>query len=302
MHKTMTRKHKKYSVLIGLVAVMLTSGTAYGKFFENLSKGGRSLGVGGAYVAGQGVEAIYYNPAQMLTVKGLNVVANVQPGIAHPDMMFLSTGAVYNLGSLAVGGYFNMQNLAGYVGETTLVAGAGLDLSSIFKGIFKNFYAGANLRMYLLSKEFSLGLEGEQDSWAGFSADIGISIAFNDNLTLGLAVINLLAPNMTFFSGGEGEATNREIRIGIKWELNEFFRMYADYADYPAPDVEGTTPGLHIGGEMEFYKVFLLRLGIDEGELCIGIGLVTPTLNVDLAFKVQGEMGLYYQTGLTLKL
>jgi len=290
----------KKSALLIVCVLLLSMGTlGHAKIFENVSKGGRSLGVGGAFTAGDGVESVFYNIAGLATVKGIEFEANLQPSVTFENMSVYGSAIAVRLPMLSVGGYIHMQNLSGYLSETTLVAGAAMDLP-VLKKLFKKVTVGAGVRLYMLSKDFNLA--GEADSVSAISFDLGLRFQISKTFVLGIAVQNLLTPTMSFFSvDGVGEKTDLEFRIGMKWALNEFFSLYTDYVNYPDSGAQIAAKGLHIGGEMMFYNVFLLRVGIDEGNLAIGLGLKTGNVDIDLAIKNQGELGMYYQTGIILK-
>jgi len=297
----MKKRRAVPALVLALSLFMGLAGQGTAKIFENLTRGGRALGLGGAYTAGSGSDSLFYNIAGMRSIKGVEAGFSFQPGGFSDDLTTLSGSIVVSLPAVSAGGYLNILTLDGFTTETTVVAGAAIDLP-VLKGIFKRFSVGVAARLYLMSKDFTLAAEKGSDS--ATSVDLGVQAQVGEWFVVALSALNILSPELSYYDGeaGTGEATDREVRVGFRLNLLKEFAVYGDYAFYAAVDSDIGVKGLHLGAEIVFYDVFRMRFGMDEGDLTFGAGIAANYIDVNFALKAKGVLGLYYQAGVVVKL
>lgn len=297
----------KWRVKIVFVAVLLLfiSTGLFGALFEMHARGGRVLGMGGAFTGLADDEyAILYNPAGLAGVQGVRANLNYQPVFAVDDVMSMGVIGAVGFGNFAIGGSFFQVGQDGGTSFSTVTLGGAYLFKGLKLGPLSNLRVGLNLNMYLIFVDGyeSSGGEGFKDSAIAVSGGLSfLCNLFSKDLTFGFYLNNLTQPSISVFENGDGDEIKFEARVGLSYLVNEYFRINMDYAFRDYEYSTETLANLYIGAEIYFYKSVMMRFGFDEGLLAVGLGLKTKYMNLNGAVRVSGDVETYYQFDVSIK-
>lgn len=289
-------------IITGLLLLLSVSLSA--DLFENYSRGGRALGMGGAFVGlADDVYAVVYNPAGLGGQKGVAVNFNYQPVMGYDDIATLGALFRINFGNIGIGGSFYQIAQDGGTSFSTVNLAGGMALPGLKMGPVSNLRVGVVANLYIIQPDGFSPTDNVKDSATAFSFGISALVnLFSPKFSVGFYVNNINQPNISVTETGGGTDIKREARIGLSYLLNEYFRLSLDYA---IRDYAGETEALNnifIGSEIYFYKAVMLRFGFDEGKMTIGLGIDGKNFELNGAVRVEPDINLYYQFDLTLKL
>lgn len=292
--------------IIPVLLVFFFVGSVHAELFENNTLGGRVLGMGGAFTGlSDDNYALFYNPAGLAGLRGMNITLNYQPVLAVDDVSSIGIIGSYSIKNLGFGGAFYQIAQDGGVSLIAINLAGAYHLGNLRLGPLHNIRVGIALNMYHISMDGYIpsGGEGYKDSASSFTFSVGgLFNLFVKEFSFGFFVKNITQPNISLFEDGEGSDIKREARIGLSYLLNEYFRVNIDYAfrnyDYSTDKLDN----IFVGAEIYFYKAVSMRFGFDEGLLCIGLGVNTARLCFDGAIRVSGDVETYYQFDVTIKL
>ena len=291
-------------IIIAVILLCVSSGVS-GALFETHARGGRVLGMGGAFTGFADDEyAVLYNPAGLAGQKGVRVNLNYQPVFAVDDVMSMGVIGTLGFGNFALGGSFYQIGQDGGTSFSTVTLSGAYKFDGLKLGPLSNLRVGINLNIYLIFVDGyeSTGGEGIKDSASAFSGGIGfLCNLFTKDLTFGFFLNNLNQPSISVFENGDGDDIKFEARVGFSYLVNEYFRVNMDYAFRDYDYSTETLSNFYIGAEIYFYKTVMMRFGFDEGLLAVGMGIKTKHVNLNGAVRVSGDVETYYQFDISIK-
>jgi hypothetical protein len=269
-----------------IIAALALSGAAQAGY-EDVGLGARPLGLGGAFAAlADDANGIAWNPAGLVQMKRQEALFmhGVYGGLSAINYDYLAY--VYPMAYSAVGVGWSTVGV-------TLEEGDGLSYSS----------SRMSEDMYYVALGINPALFG------------------NDSLTVGATLKRLTIDNR--FEGGSGMgfdfgalfrpvqwgqvalvlrnvATDiRNEKLPTTFRLGFASRLFSDrvrlVADFTTKDNIGTADNTqykpHLGLELQPWKFFALRGGVDEGRLAFGVGANVSSFKLDYGYQAQEIVG-----------
>ena len=269
------------TVLLANVAVY-SGGDAGRESPFTFGAGARGMGMGRAFAALSGdASSPFWNPAASASVDRTEFMA------FHTSLFLDTQYDCFGISYPLELGVFSVS--AGRLGSDNIIQ---RDLNNIVTGEFSSAesqYGISYARNVGFGVSGGLGIKAANQriggfSGTGFGADFGLQYRprVADGLTLGLAVNDLLSPAIKLESAEDkykplsrfGIAYSRDLKNNI----SSLISMELD-------KTSGKSAGFHGGLEMEFYKQFMLRAGLDRGKIALGGGLVYRFVKIDYAFE-----------------
>jgi hypothetical protein len=255
--------------------------------------GERALALGGAYVAvADDPGAMIWNPAGLARLDRKSLFASHTNliGMGFSEQSGLLALPSWRLGTVGLGvRRFGVDGIEGRDdrgavfddnlsdAETELLLGYGRTLGG-------GWQLGATFKY-------------QQQSLAGYSdgapgLDLGVMVkplqvvgghsAFAEALTVGLAIRNLIEPNLRLDEDGVKDPTGLRFGVAVDRALGANIRVLA------ASDVEKTREmdlRVHAGFELELMDLLALRVGTNAGVMSAGAGVHYRNLTLDYAFE-----------------
>ncbi|MBI4656964.1 MAG: type IX secretion system membrane protein PorP/SprF [Elusimicrobia bacterium] len=207
--------------------------------FDDLGMGARGPGMGNAFTAvADDINSVYYNPAGLSSVERPKVMASytsLLSGLTDGSslsMMNISLAVPIESGKNgAMGALWHKFGVSGVYMEQTLHASYGYKFPK--NHVLEKFSVGASIK-YLghsfsrLSESYNAmdGINATNDvdpaligenSKSAFDFDAGALYRFTNRYTFGLAVKNILQPDMSF-SGASPDKIPMKIRLGASYK------------------------------------------------------------------------------------
>lgn len=232
--RTLNKKLNSFlSTTIFFFAIIFFNVNAH-SLFDDMGIGARVPGMGNAFVAvADDINSVYYNPAGLGNVERPKVMA------AHAILYHgLSDGSDLGISNIAfamplrsnrgtLGFLWNQFSLSGLYSEETIHLSYGRKFSKT--GLFKKIALGASLKYlshsFTKTDEAYNAMDGIQatgdidtvllgeNSKSALDMDIGLLYVLTTKYTVGLAVKNILEPNMAFSS--DKDKVPMKTRIGV---------------------------------------------------------------------------------------
>lgn len=270
----------KSVLMLSLLCIMLSVATAfaadefvYTAEIMSLGMGARALGMGGAHIAvAEDASVIYYNPAGLARIEGINIVSLYTNQYGAVGYLTLGAAA-HNFG----GGLLRL-NASGIdetdefgtelgtfgTGETTAIVGYGRD-------IVPGLSLGGSFKYY--------GQDLPENKGTGFTADVGLLYAVPEmDVKIGAVGRNLFG-KIKYDSGTE-DAFNRSFGLGVSFKPLDNLLIAGDA-------LLGSGLDARIGAEY-LYRGFAIRAGGAFGEqptLTMGAGFEVANFNIDYAYQ-----------------
>ena len=297
----MKRIHRQASATtLGLALLaLLTPGGARADFVD-AEVGARGLAMGGAFVAVEGDPAsLYWNSAAILSESRLQVsgmrtrLFDGVEGLTE-DFVGLTARMTDHVGIGAgwlrtgLEDVYHEDLITGAVawnpGGGRLVVGA----SVLLYGIDAPGYEALGDPNYL----------GRQ--WEP-SASLGALYRWSEKLTLGASVENLLEPEMSLVGSTEDvDVIGGRRRLGLAYVIQEVVRVTGEVRHHDFPDYYDSNWTLHAGAESWFSGVLAMRVGIDDGALAAGLGLVVDRVRLDGGLVTNERLGNTFRAAVTI--
>lgn len=289
--------------LIGALGAILltlgTGGTARADFADP-EIGARGLAMGGAFVAVDGDPAsLFWNPAAILSTRRVQVSAmrtRLFDGIEglNEDFIGLTASVREDLG-LAFG--WTRVGLEDIYNEDVLSAGLAwrvLD-SRLTVGAALLFF-GADAPGYeALNDPHYLGRQWES------SGSVGALYRVTDALQFGLSLENLLRPEISLLSNsGDVDQIGGRRRVGVAYVVQEIVRVTGEIRHHDFPGYYDSDWTIHAGAESWFGGVLALRVGVDDGDLTAGFGLLVDRLRFDGGLVTNERLGNTFRAAITV--
>jgi hypothetical protein len=246
----------------------------HGAFFD-MGECARPAGMGEAFVAvADDPSAMYYNVAGLTQLKMISGNATYSAYTAGISDSFVAVGVpLYKYGSVgvswlntAVDIYSENTVALGYAYNVDKKNTVGIKAKYMSKSYGTNQWTAAN-------PVFS------KTSAAGISVDLGLLSRLTDDLTVGVQLENLNAPDISLVTP---DIVNRNYRAGLKYKIESKW-IAAFEADYNDLDIKAK-----VGSEYWVDTKFLDSLGISNAEVGFrgGIGYGTNSyMNVSAGFS-----------------
>lgn len=243
----------------------------------------RSDALGGAFAGiANDLDAFYYNPA------GYGFQAHSRVNTAATKMNNINNVYYAGFGGPVFGGYtalnYYMTTVTD-IPETTIVNGRIQDENSNFDYSSKAVFLSHGFSLLPnLTLGFSVKYIREvlfRNSATGYGLDIGALYKWDDNLSFGAAVLNVLEPTMVWDTDSkEKNVVERKGKVGIAYKV--------------APDIllsTETTFGKRdmttaLGVEYTLYNMFALRAGTQTKNYAFGLGFAYADCTLDYAYLV----------------
>ncbi len=300
-----------------------TTGKYAGEFL-NLGVGGRSLGMGGAFVAvARDVTSGYWNPAGLafLDYPEIMLMHSSQfSGVVNYDYgsFGLPVGKTSSLGfSLIRVGIDNIKQTAlpnpeVGVGETYVDENGQVVRNTPF---VEGFFSSADYALFLtyskrVSDAFSYGgnvklinrTVGSNSAW-GVGFDLGFMFNPFSKLLVGINLRDVTS-TMLAWDTGRRELITPSLRTGFTYPLTlsflggqiqpamDFIFRFENRRQSATANLGLVSFDVNMGWEYQYHNVFAIRLGGSEvGQFTAGAGLHFPKLHIDYAFLGHEDLG-----------
>ncbi len=285
------RRGAGFSVLAAsIVGVALLIASPAAAYFERTEIGSRGLAMGRAYSAvAEGVSAIYWNPAGLGFLEAPQVAATHFRPFVVRDLALNFAGGAWPTrhGTVHVG--WSRLGLSGVTAEDLIYFG-GARVWDLGDGRRVSF--GANLKVARVSYSGAVAVgEGVAPPDFGaqteFTGDVGVLVRFSPRLTAGYTLRNLGRPRFDFVPGGTLSIVDLVQEGGVAWR-------WSPDSIVAVAVIEGTEGDLTpvAGGEVEFYDVFALRIGVGDFQFFGGVGVKADRVQVDAGFATHPTLGI----------
>ncbi len=301
--------------------VALVSLVAFSPLFSAIQEsrilGGKATGKGGALTAdNNGVASPLFNPAGLsLMSKDLGFfVAYGNPYEEVGDLNLLEAAFVtaYNLNVVQLGLTVKSSGSYSVVSYNNIYLTAAKKLS-LNLGFLNWVSLGANLKLVNIhAANIPANITFASPDGFGFSFDIGMQTAlFDQKLILGVNGRNLYSTKVSLITDGVGDEMSREIYLGLKYNITDFFNLTADYRFlYPEHTVSYLNlfgdsfsfANLFVGMEFDYFENVKVYTGFNEGSVTLGVGVTDANLfQVDAGIWVVPGLKLYSQVSVSFQ-
>jgi hypothetical protein len=89
-------------------------------------------------------------------------------------------------------------------------------------------------------------------------------------------------------------------RFGLAYLIQEIVRVTGEVRHHEFPDYYDSNWTLHAGAESWFENVLALRVGIDNGALAAGAGLVVDRVRIDGGLVTNERLGNTFRAAVTI--
>ena len=283
------------------------------------SAGARAQALGQAGVAlDQGVFAPFWNPAALDLTPPATValdevgLAQPKPGLnfrvgSHYAKLYGEVDRFVLAAGLPWGNFsFDLIYASEAVGDIPLVS-EDLNGRPVLEGSFSDNQTvlAGTVSSTVINEKFRVGGTVKmakhslyQQSVTGFGLDLGAAYEFNEFITFGAAVRNVLPPKYSW-SSGYGESFARKIEAGCASRLVLAGRPVNLLAQLGYEQGSGMDYGL--GGEVFLVDWLPVRLGLDKQSLTAGLGLAIGQFGLDYAYRGNADLGAAHQVSLEVK-
>lgn len=275
---------------ISMLLLVFLSSLTYASDAEDfliLGAGAKPLSLGQAYVAKKGdVNMIYWNPAGLVNIKEKQVTTT-SAELGDFDMSINSVGYVTPYRAGVAGVNLTHLNISDMVSSSTTlrvnpVTGK-IEPRPNITGAFKmqntalTLSYGQNLKDKIsVGGSLKLVQQKIQGTDSGYGIDIAGIYKKSENLTLGVNLQNIISK-----IGPDKFPTN--LKIGLSYDVTKLGKK----------EIKGLTVGadcntkystLHIGSEYHFSELSALRMGLNDGEFTVGVGVKFGNYSLDYAY------------------
>jgi len=284
---------------LAFAAVLVLHGVARADFVD-AEVGARGQGMGGAFVAMTGDPAsLFWNPAAILAETRIQVEGmrtRLYDGVDGLTEDYV--GATFQIRKdLGIGLGWTRTGLQDIYHEDVLTFAAATSIldGNVQLGAAGLFYGAAAPGYEALNDPNYLGAQWEP------SASVGAIWRPRQNWTLGFSAENLLRPEIRLISTtGDVDQIGGRRRFGFAYLLQEVVYLTGEARHHDFPPHVNDSWTLHLGAESWFQEVLALRLGVDEGNLTAGFGLLVNRVRVDASLITHERLGNSYRAAATV--
>jgi hypothetical protein len=263
-------------------------GSTAGSFLENPISA-RAMALGNAGAALNDSSAAYLNPAaiklskagqsyQAMQGKVLNEVNYFAFNYGLANSSFFDLGLSFSFLNSGVEGiqaatYDTNTGTAAYTGEEFGYSGQAYVLT-VGGRLFQDLYLGANLK--------AVQENLYEQTCGGAGLDLGL-IWQKGKFTLGLSLINLVAPDLKWSEGWQ-ESLNQKVLFSLVYQILRNWTVYSDITQ------DGERPVYFgVGTEVSLFDIVALRAGWNPDQLSAGTGINFKGFAIDYAFLISSE-------------
>ena len=286
-----------------LVVALLVFGSSPSRAdFIDQEVGARGQSMGGAFVAMNGDPAsLFWNPAaiisdeQRLQVEGMRT--SLYNGIDGLSEDFIGVSAQLS-SRFSLGFGWTRTGLEDLYHEDVLTVGAAVQLAEhkLSLGVSALFFGASAPGYEALNDPNYLG-----DQWAG-SFSLGILYRPAENLQVGASFENLLRPTIQLVSTStDVKEIGGRRRFGVAYLLENVIWLTAEVRHHDIPEYVNGEWTAHFGGEAWFQDILALRVGVDDGRVTAGAGLVVSVVRLDLSLITHERLGNTYRASINLR-
>lgn len=293
--------------------------------FEDLGKDSRAKGMGNAFYAEPaGVSSIYYNPAGTAFSKSIEILGTFEIPYAGFETLKMNAfngavlfpfthhfkyepvfknaviSAAFNNFSLDYlnSEYDSSDDLNYY--ERNITINLSKDLLDIL-GQGTRFAFGFNFDIYLRGIGANIDTTGNNSYFkndfksAGFGMDLGFIYFLNMNMILGVAIDNIIEPNVAFNKDVAKEIIERTTKLGLSWKTDKLWKFkYVTIAGGVSfENLKSNVWEYRLGYEFwEFGKILGIRLGYEFSDQ--GMNSISFGLSGDKIFKINNQIRISY--------
>ncbi len=295
----MTRHWLKTTGLMTILALALTTSQTSalddggGRSVFARGAGERALALGGAYVAvADDPGAMIWNPAGLARLDRKNLYASHSSliGLGFSEQLGLMALPSWKLGTFGIG--FRRFGVDGIEGrddrgaifddnlkdsETEIIMGYGRKIGGVWDVGLAFKYQHQNLAGYTDGAPgLDIGVMVKPLQAAGRQSRIA------DAINLGIAVRNLIEPNIRLDEEGVKDPTGLRFGLAYDGDLSQNIHLLV------SSDVEKTREmdtRIHLGAEARLMDLLALRMGSNSGMMTAGVGIHVGNLAVDYTFE-----------------
>jgi len=270
------------TVLILTLALTAVAGDAGQESPFTVGLGARALGMGGAFSSlADDASGLYYNPA------GLPLLESQEISAMHMDLF---EGTIYDFAGwvypdIKLGG-FGLAYMR--LGTDDIVRRRNYVADGTFDYSYSQFLIGYGQRLQgglSLGLGFKLVNQSLDDlSDYGFGFDLGMMARFSKHLSAGLAVRDMIPPELEL--DNTSEITTICVAGGLSVKDLSLGQGAAITAAFDLEKIENRSTRVHTGAELIIRDNYALRAGYDRDNLAVGAGLKLGRLKVDYAYKM----------------
>ncbi len=228
----------------------------FGAAYEDIGSV-RAKGMGEAIESiSAGIDAIRYNPAGAAYTKSLQVYSSFnKPAVGFDDgtsILSFNAGVTvpfsnkpyliflnYLFKGLTIGnekyvmrdGSFSFMfyqfSVLDFAYERLITFNIAKSLNNFLEGANMSFGVNFNIfnRGYTPTEDTIIHPDSNlKDSSTGFGIDVGMTYDFSKFIRLSLVMLNILPPNISFFSDST-EYVNQQLKLGIAWRLGDIWKL-----------------------------------------------------------------------------
>ncbi len=319
--------------LIIILTIIILGAQAYGAF-ESIGGTARSKAFGEAMFGDMdGVNSVGYNPATIALIREIQFYgAWDTPYTGFDDGSGINAVNVDVVlpfwNSISAEPYVTRRAAIGLsVHRNSIVVNDGVNSTEIYhEGIYSFTYAkdlndvisrGAKISAGVRFNIFEIGygsisdvtsnplLAGTGLSTLRFGLDVGITYDFSETIRLGLAMKNLISPNMSIFEDGTNNLVS-EMRFGANWDIGKLLFMKSAKLGFgivsygrAADDNRAPDMSYNLGYQFGVLSAQDMKSKPFKGELfTFRLGAIyQPKKAVDDIINVTGGLGFMYILG-----
>lgn len=290
---------KRRALLLALTIVVTSTPSARAQFAD-MEVGARGLAMGGAFVAVDGdPSSLFWNPAAIHSARRVQISGmrtRLFDGLEGVTEDFLGVTARVN-DEFTAGFGWTRTGLEDVYHEDLL------NLALAWHAPLEGLSLGASLLMYGAAAP---GYEDLNDpNYAGGqwepSFSVGALYRLTAALQVGFSAENLLRPEISLLSNSNDvDPIGGRRRLGVSYVVQEIVRLVAEVRHHDFPDYYESEVTFHAGAESWFQDVLALRVGIDDGALAAGAGIVVRNVRFDGGLVTHERLGNTFRAAITL--
>lgn len=280
------------AVFVATVLVVVAARPA-AAYFERLDASSRALAFGNAYVAlATDASGVAWNPGGLALLERREVQFSISRPYFVPDLLANSIlagapalGGTVGLGWHRIGNDFISENVW---------------LLSFGRWVYRDDHGSGYLGASLKVGRIDVDPGPEEPTYAAataVSADLGAYYQWQGGIGIGAVLRNPTEPEIDLVGGSGGTPWRRAFDLGVAYRWRPESTVAVDWTS-----AGGGRGRLRAGGEIWFYDVFAVRVGVLDTEFSSGFGLKTQRWEIDTGFVTHPELGLSGRATLTVPL
>jgi len=270
---------KRIIMLISLALIAVNAAGYGGEAYAFLKNGVgvRATGMGGAFCSiADDASAVFYNPAGLVKIEGLQLVADTYFMNFNRSMNFISASKPFTINKNLYSTGLSWINYSGGsdiekrttnspLPEELLSDGEHIFMLTVATVVSSNVYIGGNIKVLLHS------LAGENGTGIGF--DAGLLVDITEDISAGLSVLNISA-GLNWDGLNYTDTLPYMFNFGLSYSMKNVFEVEKLDILLAADMLYSTFGSFRIkpGIELEANKFFSIRAGYNNG-LAAGLGI-----------------------------